>query len=81
MTGVAMLTLMGPMKRFFSRSEVAGAFTDAPHVLILFVFLFFDGTTVRRRGAYFLSSIDRWVVRYMVSLTCIHSRRALHFRS
>ena len=56
----------GTYEEVYSWSEVAGAFTDAPHVLMLFVPLFFGGTTVRCRGAYLLSSIDRWVVRYMV---------------
>jgi len=36
----------GTYQEVFSWSEVASAFTDAPHVLMLFIPLFFDGTTL-----------------------------------
>jgi hypothetical protein len=40
----------GTYEEVFSWSEVASAFTDAPHVLMLFVPLFFDGTAVSCRS-------------------------------
>jgi hypothetical protein len=40
----------GTYQEVFSWSEVASAFVDAPHVLMLFVPLFFDGTLVRCRS-------------------------------
>lgn len=36
----------GTYKEVFNWSEVASAFTNAPHVLMLFIPLFFSGTTV-----------------------------------
>ena len=40
----------GSYQEVFRWSEVASAFTNAPHVLLLFVPLFFDGTMVRCRS-------------------------------
>jgi hypothetical protein len=40
----------GTYQEVFSWSEVASAFLDAPHVLMMFVALFFDGTMVRPRS-------------------------------
>jgi hypothetical protein len=64
----------GTYEEVFSWSEVTSAFTDAPHVLMLFVPLFFDGTTVRCRSVpSVVTNIDQSFVRYMVLPTCIYS--------
>jgi MFS family permease len=56
----------GTYQEVFSLSEVASAFVDAPHVLMIFVALFFDGTMIfglanlysTRRSLHFLSHTD-----------------------
>ena len=75
---------LGTYQEEFSWSEVASVFTDAPHVLMLFLPLFFNGATVRGRGArryISLTNIDELFVRSMVSPTCIYSLCPLQFRS
>lgn len=63
----------GTYQEVFSWSEVASAFTNAPHVLMLFIPLFFNGTTV---GCDSIvpshTSSDESYVRLMVLRTCIH---------
>ena len=73
----------GTYQEVFSWSEVASTFTDAPHVLILFLPLFFDGTTVRCRNIVpsLFTTVDQLFVSYTVSRTCIHSQRPLQFCS
>ncbi len=48
----------GTYEEVFSWSEVASTFTDAPHVLMLFFPLFFDGTMVRRCSV----SYKHWLI-------------------
>jgi hypothetical protein len=74
----------GTYQEVFSWSEVASAFLDAPHVLMMFVALFFDGTMVRPRSIvpYVVTINDQsFTTRYLLLPTCIHSRHSLHFPS
>ena len=67
---------LGTYQEKFSWSEVASVFTDAPHVLMLFLPFFFNGTTVRGRAvvafiqALMDCSLDLWsrqLVLFLVS--------------
>jgi hypothetical protein len=74
----------GTYQEVFSWSEVASAFVDAPHVLMIFVALFFDGTMVRPPSIVpsVVTIIDQSsTTRYLVLPTCIQPRRSLHFLS
>jgi hypothetical protein len=64
----------GTYQEVFSWSEVASAFLDAPHVLMIFVALFFTGTMVRARSVVpsVVTIIDHSLItRYLVLATCI----------
>jgi hypothetical protein len=71
----------GTYQEVFSWSEVTSAFTNAPHVLMLFSPLFFNGTTVSCHSIVpSHTSTDESYVRLMVSLTCMPSRSLLRFQ-
>ena len=57
----------GTYQEVFSYSEVTSAFLDAPHVLMTFVALFFDGTMVRPRSIVLLS-LQSLIIRSLLDI-------------
>jgi hypothetical protein len=74
----------GTYQEVFSWSEVASVFLDAPHVLMIFVALFSNGTMVRPHSIFpsVVKTIDHSLItRYLVLPTCIHFQHTLNFPS
>ena len=57
----------GTYQEVFSYSEVTSAFLDAPHVLMTFIALFFDGTMVRSRSIVLLS-LQSLIIRSLLDI-------------